>query len=214
DERCLVSRTDTFEKQAETGIQPGMRFSDINWDGSLFASGAWHYPGVRVWDTQTGALVKELPTGDDSATVAFSPDRRHLMTATTYEYCFWEVGSWSLVRRIPQDPDSNFFPMMAFIADGRILAGTFARNKVRLYNVATGETLADLEGPNAKQITGLAFGQDGTQLFIAEAADAVRVWDLRIIRQQLVRLGLDWDQPPFPPTQSAKEVQSERADSR
>jgi len=212
--RCQLFRTDTFEKQAESGIQPGMRFSDINWDGSLFASGAWHNPGVKVWNTQTGTLVKELPTDDESATVAFSPDRRHLMTATTYEYCFWEVGSWSLVRRIPQDPDSNFFPMMAFTADGRILAGTFARNKVRLYNVATGEILADLEAPNAKQITGLAFGQDGTQLFIAEAADAVRVWDLRLIRQQLARLGLDWDQPAFPPAEPAKEVQRERADSR
>ena len=28
---------------------------------------------------------------------------------------------------------------------------------------------------------------------------AIRVWDLRLIRQQLVALGLDWDEPPYPP---------------
>jgi len=212
--RAQFFRTDTFEKQAETGIQRGMRFSDISSDGSLFASGAWHNAGVKVWNTQTGALVKELPTGGDSATVVFSPDRRHIVTATTYEYCLWEVGSWSLIRRIPQDPDSNFFPMMAFTRDGKILAGAYARHKVRLYNAGTGQPLADLEAPNAKEITGVAFGQDGTQLFIAEAADACRVWDLQLIRQQLAGFGLDWDQPPFPAAESAKHGQGERTDNR
>jgi hypothetical protein len=39
--------------------------------------------------------------GDPGAKVVFSPDGRFLATSISSEYCFWEVGWWSLVRRIP-----------------------------------------------------------------------------------------------------------------
>ena len=28
---------------------------------------------------------------------------------------------------------------------------------------------------------------------------AIRVWDLRLIREQLAKMGLDWDMPSYPP---------------
>src|SRR5262249_13864710 len=43
----------------------------------------------------------------------------------------------------------------------------------------------------------------GTRLSIA-AADGLRVWDLRLIRQRLTEMGLDWDAPQYP-AESAKE---------
>jgi hypothetical protein len=62
--------------------------------------------------------------------------------------------------------------------------------------------LTDLESPkNARLITGLALNFDGTLLAASESADAFRLWDLRRIRQRLVELGLDWDEPPYPPAQ-------------
>src|SRR5262249_12090195 len=135
--RCQIFRTDTFEKQAETKVQPGMRFGDLSPDCSLFASGAWQNRGVKVWDAKTGALLKELPSdgenSDAMATVAFSPDGRYLVTGTPVEFCFWHVGSWSLARRIRNSVSGNdFWPMMAFSRDGKILAGTRSRNKIRL----------------------------------------------------------------------------------
>lgn len=92
--RGQVFRTDTFEKQAETDFQPGMRFGSINANGSMFASGAWHFGGVRVWDARTGELIKKLlaeEEGENTATtVAFTPDGRELVTATPSGYSFWE----------------------------------------------------------------------------------------------------------------------------
>ena len=202
DNLCEFFRMDTFEKQAETGLQPGMRYSDISSNGFLFASGAWQRPGVKVWDVQTGALVKELPThvehDDGTATVAFSPDSRCLVTATTHDYRFWNVGSWSLARLIPQEAGNDFSPMLAFTRDGKILAGSYARNKVRLHDAATGQVLADLEAPDSRMITALTFNHDGTQLAVGESAGALRLWDLRQIRRRLAELDLDWDQPSFP----------------
>jgi serine/threonine protein kinase/WD40 repeat protein len=216
DIRCQFFRMDTFAKQAETGVQPGMRYGDLSPDGSLFASGAWHHSGVSVWDTQTGALLRELHVQLEheeaaTATVAFSPSGKHLVTATKDEYVLWDVGSWSLIRRIPQAPENDFSPMMAFSRDGRILAGTHSRNKIRLHDAATGQVLADLAAPNAREITGLAFNHDGTQLAACESRDALRLWDLRRIRRQLAELGLDWDQPPCPPIDKSEAYSQVRA---
>jgi serine/threonine protein kinase/WD40 repeat protein len=211
---CQIFRTDTFAKQAETGIQPGMRFIDISRDGAWVATGAWHLPGVRVWDARTGEQIAELPTDDtgrDTATtVAFSPDGHYLVTAAPDEYCFWEVGTWLLKRRIPAE---GSWTRMAFSPDGKIFAGTHSGYKLRLFTT-TGEVLADLEAPNCGIITGLAFNHDGTQLAACESQDALRVWDLRRIRRQLAQLGLDWNQPPYPGPESEPASQAEATPRR
>ena len=48
-------------------------------------------------------------------------------------------------------------------------------------------------------VKAMAFTPDGTRL-VAPSADsrAIHVWDLRLIRQGLKDLGLDWDAPPYP----------------
>ena len=41
---------------------------------------------------------------------------------------------------------------------------------------------------------------DGTKLIATCASSkAIYVWDLRLLRQELADLGLDWDWPEFPP---------------
>ena len=42
------------------------------------------------------------------------------------------------------------------------------------------------------------FSPDGDRLAVATNGDHVQLWDLRLIRQQLAAMGLDWDQPPDP----------------
>jgi WD40 repeat protein len=212
--RCQIFRIDTFAKQAETGIQPGMRFVDISPDGAWVATGAWHLPGVRVWNGKTGEQIRELPTDDtgrDTATpVAFTPDGRYLVTAAPDEYCFWEIGSWSLKRRISDEG----WHRMAFSRDMRIFAGTHSVNKVRLFNATTGEVLADLEARDCTAITGLAFNQDSTQLAVCESQDTLRVWDLRQVRRQLAELGLDWNEPRYSPPDSDSAAPSGPAPAR
>ena len=175
-----------------------MRYAALNADGSLFASGFWQRRGVKVWNTESGALVKELATRIETATTAFSPDGRYLVIGINDEYCFWEVASWSLVRRIPQEPLNDFSAMMAFSRDGKIFAGTHSRNKIRLHDATTGRVLADLAAPKSRMIYGLAFSHDGGQLAAGESASALRLWDLRHIRRRLAELNLDWDLPPYP----------------
>jgi WD40 repeat protein len=122
-----------------------------------------------------------------------------LVTAVSTEYCFWEVESWSLARRIPQQAGNDFPATMTFSRDGKIFAGTHSRNVLRLHAAATGEVLADLEAPKSRFVSSLCFNADGTQLAACESRDALRVWDLRLIREELAGMGLDWALPPYPP---------------
>jgi tetratricopeptide (TPR) repeat protein len=51
---------------------------------------------------------------------------------------------------------------------------------------------------------------------VVRAKDGLRVWDLRRIRAELVKLGLDWDAPPYPPADEKPieplEVEIDRGD--
>lgn len=200
-DRCQILSTRTFKDPVVTGIQRGQRFSAANRDASLIATGAWHAPGVKVWDGRTGQLVKSFETSDTTS-VAFNPDGAYLVTATTDQYIFWQVGSWTEVFSIPQQKDNDFCPVMAFSPDGHIFAGTHSRSIVRLHNAATGEVLADLEPPDPHTITGLSFNNDGTRLAVCEGCQAARIWDLKVIRSNLAVIGLDWQ--PYSSSQAAR----------
>ena len=193
--RCQILNTRTFNDPVFTGIHPGARFSAANRDASLIASGAWHSPGVKVWDGRSGKLVKSFDT-PNTTSVAFSPDGLYLVMATEEKYTFCRVDSWSQVLSIPQQQGNEFVPMMAFSPDGRIFAGTHSRNIIRLHDAATGEVLADLEPPDPHEVTGLCFNNDGTRLAVCEGYQAARIWDLQVIRSHLATMGLDWQIPP------------------
>jgi WD40 repeat protein len=82
------------------------------------------------------------------------------------------------------------FGSMAFAPDGRILALLQGRHRiVKLISVPDGKELATLD-------TGmpLCFSPDGGQLVTAgEDHRSLLVWDLRLIRQELRAMKLDWE---------------------
>jgi WD40 repeat protein len=163
-------------------------------DGKWIAAGYWNGPNVRLWDAQTGRLIRQLPTLN-STMVAFTPDNRWLVTGASDEYCFWEVETGVSGLRIPRAQAGTIWGPMAFTRDGNVMAIARSRWLVQLIETATGRELAALEQPDAQTVGWLAFNPDGTQL--AVASDVVHVWDLRKLREELVALKLDWDRPPF-----------------
>ena len=117
------------------------------------------------------------------------------MTAGSHGTRQLEVGSWREVRRFDQG-------RFAFSPDKKLLAINDVFSVIRLLDITTGREVARLTGPEPTLYNPACFTQDGTRLIATNAGEtAIYVWDLRLIRQQLKELGLDWEWPDFPPAQ-------------
>lgn len=170
-------------------------------DGRWVATASWHNSLVKVWDARSGDLVRTLQMPGRTE-VAFSPDGRWLATSTS-AYQLWEVGSWlPKGSAVPGHPTFNW-NLTAFSPDSRVMARTLDGNKIQLLETLTGKPLATLEAPGAIPIHRFKFSPDGSRLAVVQMDQQVRLWDLRLIRQELAQMNLDWDLPPYPPVRTA-----------
>jgi serine/threonine protein kinase/WD40 repeat protein len=179
---------------------PGNSGLAVSPDEQWVASNQYHGYGTMVWNAQTAKLVtKVLPQAQCDPAV-FSPDGQWLVTRSSKEFCFWQVGSWQCVRRIPRERDGHVTGPLAFSPHQELLALAMSRDVVRLIHPATGRDLATLRVPDADVIGHLWFAPDCGQLVARTAGpERLQVWDLRLIRRQLKDRGLDWDLPALPP---------------
>ena len=82
----------------------------------------------------------------------------------------------------------------------KLLAYTSSRYQVELQDPATGRPLATLEAPDGLQVIAMLFTPGGDRLVVWSTSPShIRVWDLRLLRQRLAQLGLDWEAPPYEP---------------
>jgi WD40 repeat protein len=172
-------------------------------DGAWAASAGWHSDRVRLWNAKTGKLVHEWKFGVEND-VFFLPDSRALIISHGDSYEFWDVGSLQLIRRLQRDV--ALYPgYVAFSPDGKLMALEMAPAVVHLKEVDTGRTIVKLEDPHGDRATWMAFTPDGAKLVVVGLyARAIHLWDLRLIREQLKRMHLDWDWPEFPPAPRAE----------
>jgi WD40 repeat protein len=169
-------------------------------DGRWAATAAWLNSMVQIWDARSGDLIRtfSLPA---RAWLAFSPDGRWLAVSGT-DYQLWEVGSWlpkGPAKPGYEDPSRDF---TAFSPDSRVMARTDG-HKIQLLETSTEKPLATLEGPDSSDVARVKFSPDGAQLAAVLYDQQVQLWDLRLIRQDLEQMRLDWDMPPYPPAKSA-----------
>jgi serine/threonine protein kinase/WD40 repeat protein len=186
----------------ELGRHPLGEVRALSGDGRWAASSGWHSDRVRLWNADTGQMVREWVVGKQTF-VFFTPDSRTLIISRGDEYSFWDVTTQTLIHRLPRE--LPLYPgYVAFSPDGRLMALEMAPAVIHLKEVATGRTVARLEDPHADRATWQGFTPDGTQLVVvASYASAIHIWDLREIRTRLKDMNLDWDWPAFPPPATA-----------
>lgn len=85
------------------------------------------------------------------------------------------------------------------------------QTSIQLRDLACGEVVATLKSPLRDHVTDLAFSPDDTQLAVIHwGTRELLVWDLRLIREQLAKMGLDWNRPPYPPMADKTETRFTR----
>jgi serine/threonine protein kinase/WD40 repeat protein len=196
--RLLELNADTIRVIWERRKPNASLSAAVSRDGRLVAVGSyWGGNGVSVWETDTGRLAGELPTGD--AHIAFAADGRHLYTTTGRlsprgsECRSWWVGSWKPDRALALKRASHRPAGLDVAADGTVSI-VFTMNDMRLLNPETFEELATLSAPQPGMLEGGPFSSDGTTLFTTDSG-TVQVWNLQAMRRQLATMGLDWTTP-------------------
>jgi eukaryotic-like serine/threonine-protein kinase len=181
---------------------PLLRHLALSPDGRWLATGNWQGRGINIWDAQTGRLAHELDLGqleEGTAWPAFSPDGKWLLTGTFAEYRFWEVGSWQKKHCLPRNNAGQAIGWIVFSPDGKMAALLDGVSGVRLVDPETGREFAHLPAAGSPH----CFSPDGSQLVTdLGKGGSFQVWDLRLIRQELAEIGLDWDLPPYSPPAS------------
>jgi WD40 repeat protein len=169
-------------------------------DGRWAATASFYDAQVKVWDAHSGDLLRSFNM-PDRADVTFSPDGRWLAGSSS-QYQLWEVGSWQ-----PKNPPTPGFQGLgsnftAFSPDGKVMARSDGQ-KILLLETLTEKPLATLEPPGSPTVQKFQFSPDGARLAVVQNDDQVELWDLRLIRQELAQMHLDWDMPPYPPVTNA-----------
>jgi WD40 repeat protein len=173
-------------------------------DGRVIAF--WNISGqkMRVLDAESGALLRELPLDRLMDQPLFSPDGRWLWELNDKQQVhLWRTATWE--RSSAVAPATQ----VAFSPDSRALAVETGAGSIRLLDPDTRTELVVLEDPNQdRTYGGMTFSHDSTRLITISyrATQAIHVWDLRQLRQELATMGLDWEQGPYPPTPHATEA--------
>ena len=108
------------------------------------------------------------------------------MTSEQDKYRFWQVGSWTPGLMIPRDRLEPGPGPLAFSRDSRMLAIARSAWTVQLIEPETGREIATLSAPDQQIINSLCFSPDAGHLAVATNNHTIQLWDLRLIRRQLV----------------------------
>ena len=157
----------------------GLAFSP---DGSeILASG---YHELTGWKTADGSPTRRVRGVDERVhDLAYSPDGKWLATAGGDPGQYGSVKLWAVApdgaltpsRDLVESTDSAF--AVAFSPDGSKLAAAGADRAVRIWEVATGVSLAVIED-HADWIFDIAFSPDGTRLATASRDKTSKVFDV------------------------------------
>jgi WD40 repeat protein len=153
--------------------------------GQILASGSAD-KHVKLWDVQTGTLLRTLTSKYVVFSVAFSPDGKTLATGggshpnNVGEIIFWDTQTWTLTKSLSGHTDKVY--SVAFSPDGKTLASGSQDKTVKLWDVQTGALKRTLVGHTDK-VSSVAFSPDSKTLasscyVVSEGTDeSVRLWD-------------------------------------
>jgi WD40 repeat protein/cytoskeletal protein RodZ len=152
-------------------------------DRRFVASGA-HDGAVRIWDTNTGTLVKTLGTGGDIVSVAFSPDGRLLLAASVDKTArVWQVGSFVELRRFEHPAALRG---AVFSPDGERVVTFTSDAAARVFDTASGDRVATLQQQG--EVTAVAYSPTGDTVTTTGRRNGY-VWDTKTWERRHLLVG-------------------------
>jgi len=147
--------------------------------------------GVRVWSLETGELIRRLRPGHFY--VEFSENGRFLLAHNQDEYYIWECATWEQVRHVSRSGEAPTTVQQT--ASGADAVPVGSERLIFLDPETTDVVLSlDIRLPD---YTVRFLPRDPLLPITLDDEPYVLLYDMRLVRQRLRELGLDWDAPPY-----------------
>jgi WD40 repeat protein len=151
-------------------------------DGNRIVSGGMEkgYNGtVRLWDANTGQLIRAVPIGGADVVVfavSYRPDGRRIAAA----------GADGVIQRLdagtlekvgePLQAHEDTVVALAYSPDGRTLASASLDETIRVWDVESGKQAADALIGHTDDVNSVAYSPDGQRVVSGSTDGTVRVW--------------------------------------
>jgi hypothetical protein len=149
---------------------------DVAWspDGTLLAC-AGISDTVRIWDTCTGAVIRELrhPTSRGIFGVAWSRDGKLVATGCSDGLVrLWAAHNGTVVQNLSGHLSSG--NAVGWSPDSRTIASASSDGTIRLWRATENHVLQGHDGP----VYGFCWSPDSTRLASGGSDGGVRLWDV------------------------------------
>ena len=142
-------------------------------DGERIATTHWGI--VRVWNTVTTEIIAEIQYDNGSYAVAFSPNGQYVGIAhADRRITVWEVDTVTVKHVLP---GAGWNRAITFSPDSRLVAAVTFSPVIRIWDVRTGEKIAELEERDVSISYGaLRFSPDG-KWFAGAGNNIIVIWE-------------------------------------
>lgn len=104
--------------------------------------------GVKLWDVNTGKLIREFPLKRNVGKAVFSPDEKYILCSADSAAVLFDSETGTTVRIF--NPNKGLIKSMDLSPDGKLLLTTFSDRMSRLWDISSGRAIRQWPNPQAK----------------------------------------------------------------